>query len=46
MMPYHVPKQQHCSRRKNNSLYTHYNNYLAQEELTEKDDTLILIEDP
>jgi len=49
-MPYHAPvvnhQQQHCSRRKNNSVYANYNHYLAQEEHISNDDTLILIEDP
>ena len=49
MNPYHVamatPKH-HCSRRKNNSVYTHYNNYIAQEDFTSNDDTVFLVEDP
>lgn len=43
--PTATPKDQHCSRRKNNSVYTHYNNYIQEDEAS-NDDTLILIEDP
>ena len=49
MNPYHVamatPKE-HCSKRNNNSVYTHHNNYIAQEDFASNDDTVFLVEDP